>query len=330
MTNFSTNQVMHFYVHATGHKLYIPTNEDEAIVNDPFSIVITNDGLAPSVTGNTTNVIGRTDKIENVMWATLTKAAKLATPYKEATLTFKSEVNEGAPIVGQDYIVKVSYPAIGGVGVEGFTTKIATAYASAGSTTATIVDELAKNLNAAFEADGVLVATIDGVGNDTLVITQTDIAEKSYERGVRPVTIADFNVIASPVIENGEEVDWLNIAIAPSALSVNGGYKLADMEYFALGERGDDYRMMGYPNYIKSIYRIDPTKEYNVYNIHYAYKGYNDQSHKSEKDLIIAVEVVENDENEGTIPALESALTKLGVTLKVVDADTDTSEEENS
>lgn len=328
MTNFSTNQVMQFYVHTTGHKLYIPTNEDEAVVSDPFSIAITTDGNAPTVTGNTTNAIGRTDKIENVMWATLTKAAKLATPYKEATLTFKSEVNEGAPIVGQDYIVKVSYPAIGGVGVEGFTTKVATAYASADATTATIVAELAENLNAAFEADGVLVATIKN-DTTTLVITQTDIAEKSYERGVRPVTIADFNVTASPVIENGEEVNWCTIVIAPSAtLSVKGGYKLADMEYFALGERGDDYRMMGYPNYIKTIYRIDPTKEYNVYNIHYAYKGYNDQSHKSEKDLIIAVEIVDGDENEGRIPALESALTKLGVTLKVVGADT--SEEENS
>lgn len=319
MTNFSTNQVMQFYVHTTGHKLYIPDAEN---INGSFSIAITTDGDAPSTTdGKTTNAIGRTDKIENVMWATLTKASALETPYKEVTLAFKSEVNEGAPIVGQDYIVKVSYPAIGGVGVEGFTTKVATAYASAGSTTASIVDELAKNLNAAFEADGVLVATIDGEGNDTLVITQTDIAEKSYERGVRPVTIADFNVTAAPVIEDGEEVDWFDKTIAASDNVVNGGYKLADMEYFALGERGDEYRMMGYPNYIKSIYRIDPTKEYNVYNIHYAYKGYNDQSHKSEKDLIIAVEVVENDVNEGTIPALESALSALGVTLKVIPED---------
>ena len=314
MTNFSTNQVMQFYVHDGDHKLVV----DKKFADGSFSMAITTDGEAPSVKEDkTTNAIGRTDKIENVMWATLTKAAKLKTPYKKVTLEFKDEVNDGAPIVGQDYIVKVSYPAIGGVGIEGFTTKVATAYASAGATTEAIVAELAKNLNAAFEADGVLVATIEGEGNDTLVITQTDIAEKSYERGVRPVTIADFNVIAAPIIEDGEEVNWLKITIAMSDKAVKGSYKLADMEYFALGERGDEYRMMGYPNYVKTTYRIDLAKEYDVYNIHYAYKGSNDQSHKSEKDLIIAVPTGDNN----TITGLDAALSALGVTLKVVPAE---------
>ena len=317
MTNFSTNQVMQFYVHTDGHKLYIPTNESgEATINGPFSIAITTDGDAPTSNGKTTNAIGKTDKIENVMWATLTKAKKLQTPYKEATLKFNAKVNKGAPIVGQDYIVKVSYPAIGGVGIEGFTTKVATAYASAGATTATIVAELVKNLNAAFEADGVLEAKV-GEAETTIVITQTDIAEKSYERGVRPVTIADFNVIAAPVIEDGKEVNWLDkVVIAPSTTAfVKSGYKLADMEYFALGERGDEYRMMGYPNYVKTTYRINPAEEYDVYNIHYAYKGSNDQSHKSEKDLIIAVPA--NDANFEK--ALKTALSALGVTLKVIE-----------
>ena len=309
MTNFSTNQVMQFYVHDGDHKLVV----DKKFADGSFSMAITTDGAAPAADGK--NAIGRTDKIENVMWATLTKAAKLKTPYKQATLTFNAKVNEGAPIVGQDYIVKVSYPAIGGVGIEGWTTKVATAYASAGATTATIVAELAKNLNAAFEADGVLVATIEGEGKTTLVITQTDIAEKSYERGVRPVTIADFNVIAAPVIEDGEEVNWLKTTIAKSDKGVKGSYKLADMEYFALGERGDEYRMMGYPNYVKTTYRIDLAKEYDVYNIHYAYKGSNDQSHKSEKDLIIAVPVGDNN----TITGLDAALSALGVTLEVVE-----------
>lgn len=309
MTNFSTNQVMQFYVHDGDHKLVV----DKKFADGSFSMAITTDGKAPAVKEDkTTNAIGRTDKIENVMWATLTKAAKLETPYKKVTLEFKDEVNDGAPIVGQDYIVKVSYPAIGGVGIEGFTTKVATAYASAGATTEAIVAELAKNLNAAFEADGVLVATIEGDGKTTLVITQTDIAEKSYERGVRPVTIADFNVIAAPVIEDGEEVNWLKTTIAKSDKGVKGSYKLADMEYFALGERGDEYRMMGYPNYVKTTYRIDLAKEYDVYNIHYAYKGSNDQSHKSEKDLIIAVPA------DVTITSLDAALSALGVTLKVI------------
>ena len=214
MTNFSTNQVMQFYVHDGDHKLVV----DKKFADGSFSMAITTNGAAPAADGK--NAIGRTDKIENVMWATLTKAAKLQTPYKEATLKFNAKVNDGAPIVGQDYIVKVSYPAIGGVGIEGWTTKVATAYASAGATTKAIVAELVENLNAAFEADGVLEAKV-GKTEDELVITQTNIAEKSYERGVRPVTIADFNVIAAPVIEDGEEVNWLDkVVIAPSTTAL--------------------------------------------------------------------------------------------------------------
>ena len=300
--NFSTNQVLHFYVNDAAINSVVKVGNKYA--DNTFSLEIT-DG---------TKTVLRSDKIENVLWVKKATAAKQRTPYMEATLQFDATVNGGNPVAGENYIVTVAYPSIGGVGIEGFTTKVATAYASVGATTKAIVAELAKNLNAAFEADGVLVATIEGEGKTTLVITQTDIAEKFYERGVRPVTIADFNVIAAPVIEDGEEVNWLKTTIAKSDKGVKGSYKLADMEYFALGERGDEYRMMGYPNYVKTTYRIDLAKEYDVYNIHYAYKGSNDQSHKSEKDLIIAVPT--GDDN--TITGLDTALSALGVTLKVV------------
>lgn len=311
MTNFSTNQVMQFYVHEDGHKLVV----DKKFPNGAFSMGITTDGAAPTSDGKTTNALGRTDKIENVMYATLTKAAKLATPYKEATLTFNGDVNEGAPIVGQDYIVTVSYPAVGGLGVEGWTTKTASAYAAANSSAETIAAELIKNLNSAFAADGVLEAKA-GETAGTIVITQTTLAEDTYERGIRPVTIADFRVTAAKVVLDGEEVDWLDEAsykTVAASTSVSGAYKLADMEYFAMGERGDEYRMMGYPDYIKTKYLIDVAKTYDVYNIHYAYKGQNDQSHKSEKDLVIAVPA------GTTITGLDTALTALGVTLEVVE-----------
>ena len=60
------------------------------------------------------------------------------------------------------------------------------------------------------------------------------------------------------------------------------------MEYFAMGERGDQYRMMGYPDVIETEYLVDPAKEYDVLVVHYAYKGANEGDYKSEKDLVIA------------------------------------------
>ena len=93
MTNFSTNQVMQFYVHDDGHKLVV----DKKFADGSFSMAITTNGAVPTSDGKTTNAIGRTDKIENVMWATLTKAEKLKTPYKKVTLEFKAEVQEVFP-----------------------------------------------------------------------------------------------------------------------------------------------------------------------------------------------------------------------------------------
>ena len=61
------------------------------------------------------------------------------------------------------------------------------------------------------------------------------------------------------------------------------------MEWFALGERGDQYRDMGYPYHLNPAdYRVVPTKEYDVLVVHYAFKGANEGDYKSEKDLIIA------------------------------------------
>ena len=274
MTNFSTNQVMQFYVC------------DAGVAVKPYA----NEKACKLIIGAGETAVA-TDKIENVMWAKVVEPAMLKTPYVEATLTFNAEVNGGTPVADQDYIVRVSYPAVGGVGVEAWTVKSA---AARGTDATAVMTELAEGLNKAFEADGVLVATV-GESAGSLVITQTDIAVNTYERGIRPALPVFFRVEASPIMLEGELVDWLDedsYKVTPStAKFIGGAFKLADMEYFAMGERGDEYRMAGYPNYIKTDYKVDTTKEYYVVNIHYAYVGANDQSHKSEKDLIIATTV---------------------------------------
>ena len=302
MTNFSTNQVMQFYVHEEGHKLVV----DKKFADGSFSMAITKDGAVPTSDGKTTNAIGRTDKIENVMWAKLTKAAKLVKKCKSVTLTIEGDV-----VPGEDYVVRVSYPEVGGLGVEGWTTKTAVYTAKKGDAPAVIYTELAKAFRAAFEADGVL--TVDDT--DGLSFTQTTLYVDNYERGIRPVSIVDFNVSASPIVEDGVERNaFTGMAVDDgTGIEISGSYKLADMEYFAMGERGDEYRMMGYPDYIKTNYLIDVKKPYDVLVIHYAYKGANDQSHKSEKDMIIALP------NGATIAGLTAALTTLGVTVETVD-----------
>jgi hypothetical protein len=297
--NFSTNQVLHFYVNDPA------VNSVVAVGSKKFA-----DGAFSLEVSDSTGVL-RSDKIENVMWVKKATAAKQVTPYMEANLQFSADVNEGAPIAGQNYIVRVSYPSVGGTGIEAWTTKTATAYAKASSTAETILEELATALNEAFAADGVLVATADG---STLNITQSDLATKTFEAGVRPAYAVQFTVTAAKVVADGEEVDWLTEdsfkVTANTELGISGSYKLADMEYFALGERGDEYRMMGWPNVAfksKDYYKIDVAKDYDVYTIHFASVGAN-ANHKMEKEIVIAT--------IGEVAGLEAALTALGAKVE--------------
>ena len=265
MTNFSTNQVMQLYVLEGTPKVKKSLTGDYALVQFTKGA----------------EVVATSDKIENVMYGKLAKADALFAPYKVATLTFKADVNEGAPVSGQDYIVRVSYPEIGGLGNEGWTTKTASVHNAASADAA--YTELAEVLNAAFAADGVLKAENKG----GLVITQTDAFKEVYKAGLRPVKVVDFTVTSAPVIVEGEDVTWAEVVETASTEGITSGYKVADMEYFALGERGDQYRNVDYINAIPTEYKVDPTEEYDVLTVHYAYKGANQNSHKSEKDLVV-------------------------------------------
>lgn len=290
MTNFSTNQVMQFYV--ADSITTLPYKDEKA-----FKISFPSLGIT-------------SDKIENVEWAKLTKAAKLQPKAKQATITFAGEV-----VVGQDYAVKVSYPEVGGAGVESWTTKTAVAHAGKGATKETVVEELVAQLTKVLGVDDVLTVA-EAEGGFTIT---PNVENVKYERGIRPIAIPDFNVTVNQIIDDGELTNWValddnqQIPVESIETGLTSGYKLADMEYFAMGERGDEYRMAAYPNHIITDYKIDPAKNYDVYNIHYSYKGYNTQSHKSEKDLVIAVTA------GTTLSALATELTKLGVTIVTVE-----------
>ena len=79
---------------------------------------------------------------------------------------------------------------------------------------------------------------------------------------------------------------------APAAAgSIVNSKLMADYEYFYMGERGDQYRMVGFPNYIPTTYLVDPTNAYgyDTIAIHFAYVGANHDVQKSEKDITILV-----------------------------------------
>ena len=254
MVNFSTNQVMQFYV-CDGTETVATPAEGKAIIKFEN---------------------GASDVIENVEYAVYTPAANLATKTKSVSFTVTADTNAK----GQDLVVRVKYPAIGGTGVEGWVVKTA---ATRGTVAATVAEELKDSLNKAFEADNVLVASNSGATVTINVVDNT----KFYKRGVKPIVPVDFTVETNQIVVDGKYEDWTSEPVSSEGASISGSYKLADLEYFAMGERADQYRGMGYPDVIDTEYKVDVKQSYDVINIHYAYKGYNQNSHKSEKDIFI-------------------------------------------
>jgi hypothetical protein len=69
-----------------------------------------------------------------------------------------------------------------------------------------------------------------------------------------------------------------------------------------MGERGDQYRNINWPNSIQTKYFVNPTSTYYCLDIHYAYQGTCEDIQKSEKTLTIIAPA------KATIDAIITAL----------------------
>lgn len=90
---------------------------------------------------------------------------------------------------------------------------------------------------------------------------------------------------------HGDDVAWANVAEAASAsVKIPSQYVLADLEYFALGERGDQFRGYFWPHNYEPTYLIDLTKTYTVVTVEFAWHGNAENIQKSPRMVQIACE----------------------------------------
>lgn len=126
---------------------------------------------------------------------------------------------------------------------------------------------------------------LSGGGNQGIIFEE---APQNWILGTMPFNVIPFVVQPQPsVTVSGVYTQWGVVTTLTSANYEQNGKKIADLEYFCMGNRGDIYRNMGYPYVIKTNYIADPTLKYDVLNIHYEDHGANDAVEKSEKDLTI-------------------------------------------
>ncbi len=143
-----------------------------------------------------------------------------------------------------------------------------------------------------------------------------------------------FDVVPTTIYTGGDDVVWgtvtdatpakyvkkggsgadkddlvLNSAVVVGTNAVGNGQQIADLEWFCMGERGDQYRMKGWPHVIKTNYLVDPTQQYHVLELHYAFTDSGVNSYRTEKEITIAAPATSAGKAalNGFIDALEAA-----------------------
>ena len=231
--------------------------------------------------------------VKNISYAKAIEAAKMKTPMKKVLVTLKSTVNEGLPIAGEDYILRINLRQFYGMSDQDQYFKDAAVHATKGMSKETFYAEMKKALDRCFARE--VGATIDS--NPYLSFTSSEaglvIEEKaqtpSWHLGTAAEERVFFDVVPTTVYDGIDDLIWGDATEQTPTNFVDNGRKIADLEYFLLGERGDQYRKIGWPNDIETKGLVDPNKSYDVFEIHYAFTDTGVNSYRTEKDITIVV-----------------------------------------
>ena len=290
MQNFNTNQTRYLYV-AGAVDSNLDTNLDiaaEQAATGEFYFKYKNaDGL-----------ITRSDTIDpkKVVSFKKTAAAKMAKPLIAHTITLNTaNYADLAAIKGKTLKLVVTAHQIFD-------------FDDSNSRTFTItytVPSSAANLTAVYtaldsELDKVIPVDYATISSSSSGLVITEKAQK-YVRGKLSAGVIPFSV--SFGVSGDNEPLWGVDTAAPSGSTISGTYDLADLEYFAAGEKGDYYRGSVWPNDYPFTPAIDLSKTYDVVTIEYYWAGEAENVQKSPRVIQIAA-----DSTGSVISTLESAV----------------------
>ena len=277
---FSTNQVRHLYV-VKGTQASVGTADTAgklAVKADSAKSHLYFEYKSPGG-------LVRSDLIDikNIIAAKATDATSLRRELGQVKVTLDSAVNSGKPVAGQDYLLRVAIRQFAGMSDEDQYFKHGLVRATTGMTAEQFYTKLKESLimNFSREASKLFEFTSDATG---VLITEVP---QEWKRGVLAQVPVYFDVHPTTILVGGVDEIWGTATRTSSGLYVGNGKNIADLEYFCMGERGDQYRNVGWPYVIETTYLVDPETEYSVLDIHYAYVGSNENVQKSERDITL-------------------------------------------
>lgn len=319
MAVFSTLQNRHLYV-VSAYKAAVANTDDAGTIG---SVKVSEGAPAGKelhfLYKGADNVL-KSDRIQlkNLDYVKAIDASEMVTPLKVKEVTLDSTINSGAPISGQDYLLRIAFRQFYGMSDEDQYFKDAAVHATASMSASDFYKAMVKALNLAFsrevgatpDANPYLEFSVDNTTTATKLIIKEK--EQGWTLGLGAKEPVYFEVIPTTVYDGHDDLVWgvvtdatpakytkkggegtdkddlvPNPAIVVGTNAIGNGTKIADLEWFCMGERGDQYRMMGYPNYIPTKYLVDPTQQYHVLEIHHAFTDTGVNSYRSEKDITI-------------------------------------------
>ena len=317
MANFSVNQVRHLYV-ADGYT-------SESTTQGLISKVVKTPENELYFLYNGADGVLKSDFIplNTITYAKAIDAADNGTPMRKVKITLDANINSGAPVTGQDYVLGINFKNFFSSGDASQYYKDAAVHVTSSIDNAKkLFDALKDALNLAFSREDGATATSNpylsfttgGSGSGGYLLIEEK--EQPWVLGTMPQRRVLFDLFIGTIYTGGDDVIWGVQADQASSTTVGNGKKIADLEWFCCGERGDQYRYMGYPNVIPTKYFVDPTKEYHLIEIHYAFTDTGVNSYRTEKEVTIAVPKGASTANYTAVNAVITAInTAAGSTL---------------
>lgn len=187
-----------------------------------------------------------------------------------------------------EYILRVIIDNYFSASPSGSYIKHASAYITTTTDKGVLAEALVESLNQGLSRDVEKAFTAEVSDNDTIVIKP--IAGE-WKLGRMATVIPQIHVELVPKSTLSLKAEWGTVTETEGIADTDrklASEILADYEYFCLGERGDQYRGIGWPNNVETKGEIDPTSDAyeDIVTVHYYEDLPNEAVQKSEKTVV--------------------------------------------
>lgn len=259
-------------------------------------------------------------------------------------------LNNSKPIAGEDFVLRIKFQNPIGMSPENQYWKYGVVHATASMTASEfylkMASSIAKNMsreavqlvkvyvtysNSKTEITAASDVTDTTTFSQTYTGVQIEEVEQDWILGIKQQKPVLFTVEPTLVNNGTDDVVWGDVVYSDKRKTTGGASPansivasgqpaaagtvvnsklMADYEYFYMGERGDQYRMVNWPDYIPTTYLVDANWQYgyDTVAIHYAYVGANHSVQKSEKDITFVVPRASTDSTASAVGALAASI----------------------